>query len=199
MYQFKAAGQAGTYWYHSHYSTQYVIRLSRGLKMLKFFGRYCDGLRGPMVIYDPNDPQKSLYDVDDESTVITLADWYHSVSAEVQLPFYNDATLINGKGRAFDGTLRANTPLAIINVVQGKRYRLRIVNIACDPNYMFSIDGHTFQVIEADGESHRNLTVDSLQIFAGQRYSVVLNANRPIANYCMSLERGVRTCILMNE
>ncbi len=26
---------------------------------------------------DPNDPLKNLYDVDDESTVITLSDWYH--------------------------------------------------------------------------------------------------------------------------
>ena len=38
----------GTYWYHSHYSAQ-----------------YCDGLRGALVIYDPGDPLKHLYDVDD--------------------------------------------------------------------------------------------------------------------------------------
>ena len=50
----------GTFWYHSHLSTQ-----------------YCDGLRGPMVIYDPEDPYLDMYDVDDESTVLTLADWYH--------------------------------------------------------------------------------------------------------------------------
>ena len=39
--------QAGTFWYHAHVSTQ-----------------YCDGLRGPLVVYDPNDPNKHLYDVD---------------------------------------------------------------------------------------------------------------------------------------
>ena len=71
----------GTYWYHSHLSTQ-----------------YCDGLRGPLVVYDPHDPQAHLYDVDNgengrsyaptsaykscryecpDQTVITLADWYH--------------------------------------------------------------------------------------------------------------------------
>lgn len=38
----------GTYWYHSHLATQ-----------------YCDGLRGPLIIYDPADPQKHLYDIDD--------------------------------------------------------------------------------------------------------------------------------------
>ena len=39
---------AGTYWYHSHLSTQ-----------------YCDGLRGPLVVYDPHDPHAHRYDVDD--------------------------------------------------------------------------------------------------------------------------------------
>jgi iron transport multicopper oxidase len=72
----EATFQAGTFWYHSHVSTQYG-----------------DGLRGPLVVYDPQDPHAGLYDVDDgqcharrgsedihsptniESTVITLADW----------------------------------------------------------------------------------------------------------------------------
>jgi iron transport multicopper oxidase len=57
-YTFSSPGQAGTFWYHSHLATQ-----------------YCDGLRGAMVIYDPNDPYKSMYDIDNENTVITLADW----------------------------------------------------------------------------------------------------------------------------
>ena len=39
---------AGTFWYHSHYMTQ-----------------YCDGLRGPLVIYDTEDPYLPFYDVDD--------------------------------------------------------------------------------------------------------------------------------------
>ena len=38
----------GTFWYHSHFQNQ-----------------YCDGLRGALVIYDPNDPHDGLYDVDD--------------------------------------------------------------------------------------------------------------------------------------
>lgn len=46
--KFTPRGQSGTYWYHSHYSTQ-----------------YCDGLRGPLVLYDPEDPLAYLYDVDD--------------------------------------------------------------------------------------------------------------------------------------
>lgn len=29
--------------------------------------QYCDGLRGPLVIYDPDDPHAALYDIDDGS------------------------------------------------------------------------------------------------------------------------------------
>jgi iron transport multicopper oxidase len=164
LYDFKANGQAGTFWYHSHYRTQ-----------------YCDGLRGPIVVYDPKDPHRSRYDIDDANTVITLADWYHSVSTQQAIPAVAQATLINGKGRAYDnGTA---TPLAVINVVKGLRYRLRIVSISCDPNFTFSIDKHSMTIIEIDGQNTQPRTVDSIQIFAGQRYSVVVAANQPINNY----------------
>ena len=57
------------------------------------------------------------------------------------------------------------------------RYRFRIINMSCALNYMFSIDGHLLQVIEADGVNHNPVVVDSLQIFAGQRYSVVVSTD----------------------
>ena len=47
-YRFNAREQTGTYWYHSHVRDQ-----------------YCDGLRGALVIYDPLDPYRHMYDVDD--------------------------------------------------------------------------------------------------------------------------------------
>ncbi|KIJ22840.1 multicopper oxidase, partial [Sphaerobolus stellatus SS14] len=60
-YRLVLGQQAGTFWYHSHLSTQYV-----------------DGIRGPLVIYDPLDPHRLSYDVDNDNTVITLTDWYHT-------------------------------------------------------------------------------------------------------------------------
>ncbi|KAF7364189.1 Laccase I [Mycena sanguinolenta] len=163
LYNFKAPDQAGTYWYHSHLSTQ-----------------YCDGLRGPLVIYDPNDPQKHLYDIDNESTIITLSDWYHYPSPQhPTIPIFN-STLINGLGRYADGPA---SPLAVISVTQGKRYRFRLISMSCDPNWIFSIDGHQMSIIEVDGVAHQPLTVDSIQIFAGQRYSFVLTANQKVDNY----------------
>nr|QMP96875.1 laccase A precursor [Cerrena sp.] len=164
LYQFTSQEQPGTFWYHSHLSTQ-----------------YCDGLRGPLVVYDPQDPHAVLYDVDDESTIITLADWYHTLARQVKGPAVPDTTLINGLGRHNNGPLDAE--LAVISVQAGKRYRFRLISISCDPNYVFSIDGHDMTVIEVDSVNSQPLKVDSIQIFAGQRYSFVLNANQPVDNY----------------
>ncbi|CAL1710148.1 unnamed protein product [Somion occarium] len=164
LYDFDVPDQPGTFWYHSHLSTQ-----------------YCDGLRGAFVVYDPNDPHKHLYDVDDDNTVITLADWYHVFARTVVGVATPNSTLINGLGRSPFGP--ADAELAVINVQRGKRYRFRLVSISCDPNYIFSIDNHTMTVIEVDGVNSKPLGVDSIQIFAGQRYSFVLHANQSESNY----------------
>ncbi|KAI0288660.1 laccase [Multifurca ochricompacta] len=160
LYKFNGEGQTGTYWYHSHLQAQ-----------------YCDGLRGPLVIYDPNDPHAGLYDVDDDDTVITLADWYHFVSTQAPLVPEPNSTLINGQGRYPGGP---PVPLAVVNVASGLRYRLRLVSISCDPNFTFSIDGHQLTIIEVDGDNVQPLVVDSLQIFAGKRN---LKADRVVDNY----------------
>ncbi|KAM5532459.1 hypothetical protein V8D89_013875 [Ganoderma adspersum] len=165
LYDFRVPGQAGTFWYHSHLSTQ-----------------YCDGLRGPLVLYDPFDPLGWLYDVDDESTVITLADWYH-FAAKLGPRFpagLANSTLINGLGRSPD---TPGAELAVVNVTHGKRYRFRLVSLSCDPAYTFSIDGHELTVIEADGVETHPVTVNAVQIFAAQRYSFVVTANQTIDNY----------------
>lgn len=47
--------EPGTFWYHSHEK-----------------GQYPDGLRGPLIVQDPNDPYKGRYD---EEIVLTVSDW----------------------------------------------------------------------------------------------------------------------------
>ncbi|KAJ7242473.1 laccase 1 [Mycena rebaudengoi] len=179
LYTFATAGQAGTFWYHSHLSTQ-----------------YCDGLRG-LALYDENDPHLSLYDVDNETTVLTIADWYFSFISPLnrfltQIHRYHGAastlgaiptlisTLFNGLGRFADGP---TSQLAVISVEFGKRYRIRLVSVSCDPNFTVTIDGHNMTIIEVDSENVQPLTVDSIQIFAGMRYSFVLNADQAVDNY----------------
>jgi hypothetical protein len=56
--------------------------------------------------------------------------------------------------------------------------------MACDPHFIFQIDGHSMNVIEADGITTKPYAVDSIDIYAGQRYSFILTANQTISNYC---------------
>jgi len=71
LYEFNVE-QSGTYWYHSHLCKS-------PLPDFKIFAndwyqatQYCDGLRGAMVIYDPQDPHRALYDVDDGQLILLL-------------------------------------------------------------------------------------------------------------------------------
>lgn len=162
QYQFTALNQAGTFWYHSHMSIQ-----------------YCDGVRGAFIVYDPDDPYKSMYDFDDETTIITLADWYHDTYKGGLAPTPN-STIINGVGRYPGGPA---LPLAVVNVQQGKSYRFRIIAMSCESTFNFSIDGHTMTIIEADGEYTDPLEIDFIQIHAAQRYSVVVKADQAVDNY----------------
>ena len=95
-------------------------------------------------------------------------------------PYTANATLINGRGRYAGGPM---SPLAVINVEQGKRYRFRIIGASCDLWFNFTIDGHAMTVIETDGVETEPLVVDSLAVYAGQRYSVVVTANQTSGNY----------------
>ncbi|KAJ3562276.1 hypothetical protein NP233_g9679 [Leucocoprinus birnbaumii] len=170
IYDFETHNQTGNYWYHSHLSTQ-----------------YCDGLRGAIVVYDPDDPLKDLYDVDDEGTIITLGEWYHDFAPDINNEFFSsgaipvqDSGLINGVGRFNGGP---EVPFAVVNVEQGKRYRLRVFAISCRPFFTFSIDNHNITFIEADGIEHDPVEVQNIDIYAAQRFSAVLNASQPVDNY----------------
>jgi FtsP/CotA-like multicopper oxidase with cupredoxin domain len=74
-------------------------------------------------------------------------------------------------------------PLTVIDVTPGLRYRFRVIGLSCDPSFNFTIDGHRMTIIEVDGNEVLPVEVDSIPVLAGQRYSVVVTANQPVANY----------------
>uniref|UniRef100_A0A0W0FMM3 laccase n=1 Tax=Moniliophthora roreri TaxID=221103 RepID=A0A0W0FMM3_MONRR len=190
LYKFRAGNQAGTYWYHSHLGEKFVVVFILFNNASSTASQYCDGLRGPLIIYDLEDPHASLYDVDDKHTIITLSDWYRECRYFTDVVAYPESltalastpnsTLINGLGRYQGGP---KSPLAVINVEFGKRYRLRIISMSCDPFFTFSIDGHNFTIMEADGVNTEPVVVEAFEIFAGQRYSAILHASQDINNY----------------
>ncbi|KAG8701182.1 hypothetical protein FRC08_004237 [Ceratobasidium sp. 394] len=156
--------------YHSHLGSQYV-----------------DGIRGTIVIYDPNDPHKALYDVDDQSTVIQLSDWYHTPAPALVDAYFKsgaepvpDTGLINGRGRYKGGPA---APWSVINVEKGKRYRFRVINNSAIGYFKFEIDEHMLTIIEADGVVHQPYVVKAVNIHPGERYSIVVTANQTASNY----------------
>ena len=80
-------------------------------------------------------------------------------------------------------------PLSVVDVKPGKRYRFRLVSMSCDSYFTFSIDGHIMTVIEADGINTKPVVVDSIRIYAGQRYSVVVHANMKHGSFWIRAEQ----------
>ena len=56
-----------------------------------------------------------------------------------------DSGTINGIGRYVGGPVVARPR---INVVKGKRYRLRVINISAYASFTFGIEGHRLTIIE---------------------------------------------------
>lgn len=85
-----------------------------------------------------------------------------------RLTYYHrnpDSFVINGLGR-YDGG--AEGPLAVVDVSVGLRYRFRLVNTACIAGFNFSIDSHSFSVIEVDGVETKPLVTDIVSLWPGR-------------------------------
>ncbi|CAG8627828.1 18064_t:CDS:2 [Acaulospora morrowiae] len=161
--------QSGTYWYHSHYR-----------------GQLLDGLRGPLVIFDPADPNKSLYD---QEYAMTLGDWYHFATDTPQFsnasdPF-PDSAEISGVGQLNCSipSCDSSQKYATYKVTKDKKYRFRIINVSAMSHFRVTIDNHPLTIIAIDGMSVKPYAVEILSINIGQRYSVVVTANQAAGNY----------------
>ncbi|KAK0720635.1 Cupredoxin [Lasiosphaeris hirsuta] len=154
---------AGTYWYHSHN-----------------MGQYPDGLRGPFIVHDPDDPNKSKYD---EEVILTVSDWYRNQSLDLvrQMlvpantrfqPPIPDTILVNeGQG-------------ANINFVKGKKYRIRLINFAALAGAFLHFDSHTMKVIMNDAALIKEQEAYQLRVAPAQRYDFIIEAiDRDSGNY----------------
>ncbi|KAF9183243.1 hypothetical protein BGZ51_004165 [Haplosporangium sp. Z 767] len=187
-YAFGTDNMAGTHWWHAHFENQYI-----------------DGLVGAMIIRDvpETDPFVHAYD---EERIVIISDWYHQATGPLLAQYLSPESngmepvpnngLINGK-HTFDCSTVQPTDLpctqgerALFHFLPNRRYRLRIINSSAAAPFMFSIDEHQLQVIEADGTDLNPIMVDSLPINAGQRYSVIVTANQELKNYWMRAEMG---------
>jgi FtsP/CotA-like multicopper oxidase with cupredoxin domain len=149
-YRFRAL-QYGSAWYHSHYSLQYG-----------------DGLLGPMTIYGPS---TANFDSDQAFRPILLTDWSHRSVFEdwplmLQLGNAPEMTniLINGTGQFGWGPKPDKYTLFL---EPGQKHMLILVNTAVDTTFVFSIDNHTLEVIEADFVPIKPYNTTNLRIGIG--------------------------------
>jgi FtsP/CotA-like multicopper oxidase with cupredoxin domain len=171
-YNFKVT-QYGTSWYHSHFSLQ-----------------YSDGLFGPLIF---NGPATSDYDEDlgalflqDWSHTSTFADWGSKEKFGMTQSLSN--LLINGIN-TFDCSTVSDPKCVgggkkFQTVFQpGKNYLIRLINIAIDSQFQFSIDGHKLKVIANDFVPIEPYDTDSVVVNVGERYDVVVEANATSGDY----------------
>jgi FtsP/CotA-like multicopper oxidase with cupredoxin domain len=160
-YEF-TAGQAGTYFYHSHKEPD----RQQGL-----------GMYGALIV-DPKDPSSrdAAYDYDQEA-VIQLQEWlerdgytYPAMLMEGALPNY---FTINGKSYPETET---------INMEVGERLRIRFIGSNNNFVHPMHVHGGPFEIVETDGNvvpEEARILKDTVNVGPGERYDVIWEARRP--------------------
>lgn len=87
--------------------------------------------------------------------------------------------LINGTNKDANG----NGNYSQVTMESGRKYRLRLVNIAVDNYIQVSLDNHPFEVIAADYVPIQPFSAEWLVMGIGQRYDVIITANQTAGNY----------------
>ena len=166
-YEF-ALQQAGTYWYHSHFGLQEQ-----------------QGLSGPLIIEDPDEPHAY-----DEDLIVMLSD-VTDVPVDDVVPRIREGALEVAVGSPYtlaDGApFRIDVPHAgyLLNgrppndpwsraLKAGSRTRLRLINGSGSSFFRIAVDGLSLTLIAADGEPIAPVVVDNLVIGTAQRYDALL-------------------------
>lgn len=69
--------------------------------------------------------------------------------------------------------------MTIYNVEHHKRYRFRIINAASNVcPFQLQIENHEFSIIASDGSSIKPAKADTLYFTSGERYDIVVEADR---------------------
>ncbi|KAM0815501.1 putative Cupredoxin [Seiridium cardinale] len=155
--------QPGTYWYHSHTR-----------------GQYPDGLRGPLIIHDPDSPFLDRYD---EEVVLTVSDWYHDLMTDL-LPGFISKSNPTGAEPVPNNALFNETQNLTVSIQPGKTYLFRMINIGAFAGQYVWFEGHTMTIVEVDGIYTQPAEAEMIYLSAAQRCSFLVTAkNETSANY----------------
>ncbi|EAQ86962.1 hypothetical protein CHGG_08215 [Chaetomium globosum CBS 148.51] len=147
--------QPGTYWYHSH-----------------IHGQYPDGLRGPLIVHDPESPFADMYD---EEVVMTVSDWYHDQMPALLGPFMSKANPTGAEPVPNSALLNDTQDLAV-PVQPGKTYLFRMANIGAFAGQYIWFEGHNMTILEIDGVYTHPAEASMIYLATAQRCSFLVTA-----------------------
>ncbi|XP_016456940.1 L-ascorbate oxidase-like [Nicotiana tabacum] len=192
LYRFKV-DKAGTYFYHGHYGMQRSA-----------------GLYGSLIV-EVGEGEKEPFHYDGEFNLL-LSDWWHKGSHEQEVDLSSNplrwigepqTLLINGRGQ-YNCSLAAQfskPPLPqcklrggeqyapqILRVRPNKIYRLRVASTTALASLNLAIGGHKMVVVEADGNYVQPFSVQDMDIYSGESYSILFKTDQdPTKNYWISI------------
>jgi iron transport multicopper oxidase len=208
-YDFNSGHQSGTYFYHSNTGGQSLDGLKGAFIIddpkdpyLRPFNYFLSSHY--LKIFGSKDEKatvsKNLHYVDhslidgEPDSVIMLSEWHHKKSDDLLDKFISPncngnlptpvSALINNVG-----DFKCKNPpncesMYTTKIVAGKAKRIRIINGSTTAVFHFTIQDHKMHLIECDGVLLDGKTsLDVLRISAGQRYSVIIQADQEPKNF----------------
>lgn len=134
-------------------------------------------------------------DYDEDLGMLSLGDWHHKSAFELWsvarqgAPPTMDGGLINGTNTYNCTASSDSTCTGVLGQKHetvfeaGKKYRMRLVNVATDGHFQFSIDGHNLTVIATDLVPIVPYATNSVDVAIGQRVDVIVEANAAPGDY----------------
>ncbi|KAK0670928.1 putative precursor of iron transport multicopper oxidase FET3 [Cercophora samala] len=145
--------QPGIYWYHSHVQ-----------------GQYPEGLRGPLLVHDPDDPFVDKYS---ETRLLTVSDWYLDKMPDLIARFMSKANPTGAEPVPDLGLFNDQMDTSIM--VQPKTtYRFDVVNMGAFASVYLWFEGHNMTIIMIDGIYTHPVETNMIYMTPGQRYSFLI-------------------------
>ena len=146
----------------------------------KHKGQYPDGLRGPLIIHDPEFPYKDQYS---QEVILTVSDWYHDQMPGL-ISFFISKANPTGAEPVPNSALFNDTQNLTISVEPEKTYLFRMVNMGAFAGQYIWFEGHNITIVEVDGVYTRQAEASMIYLSAAQRCSFLLTTgNDSSANF----------------
>src|SRR4030081_3681092 len=137
------------------------------MRLIDYEGQYPDGLRGALIVQDPNSPFKGQYD---EQIVVTLSDWYHDQIPSLTNYYLNKTLNEDGSEPIPYSALMNDAQNTKLYVQPNNTYFLRIINFAGFSQMFLHFDRHQMTIIEIVGIYTKPRVVDNVYLAVAQRY-----------------------------